>query len=45
MGLGDRMFPLLDKLEYPEGVADLPGVLGAVRGVCEAAMEEARRLL
>ncbi|HVU98481.1 MAG TPA: response regulator [Puia sp.] len=45
MGLGDRLFSLLDQLEYPEGVADLPGVLGAVRRVCETAIEEVRRLL
>ena len=43
MGLGEKLFGLLDQLEYPEEGTDLPGVFAALRRVCEVAMEEARR--
>jgi len=43
MGLGDRLFPVLDQLEYPEEATDLQGVFGVLRRVCEVAMEEARK--
>ena len=43
VGLGDRLFPLLDQLEYPEGVADVGVVFKDLRRVCEAAMDEVQK--
>jgi signal transduction histidine kinase/CheY-like chemotaxis protein len=44
MGMTERLFVLLDMLEYPDGVSDLFVVAGALRQVCMRAMEETVRL-
>ncbi|GGB01318.1 ATP-binding protein [Puia dinghuensis] len=43
MGMAERLFVLLDMLEYPEGFNDLSLVFGALKQVCGLAIEETRR--
>lgn len=43
MGMTERLYVLLDMLEYPDGLTDLSAVYVALKQVCGFALEEARR--
>jgi len=43
MGLSERLFVLLDALEYPDGLADSVALFSALFQICGLALEEARR--
>jgi signal transduction histidine kinase/ActR/RegA family two-component response regulator len=43
MGMTERLYLLLDALEYPTDGADLSVLVAALQQICEPAMEEARR--